>query len=77
MATSATVATVMKMLESLPEHAQERTLEHLREYLEDLRDESKWDTSFAKTQGKLAAAARQVRREVSEGKSTPMDFEKL
>lgn len=72
MATSETAATVVKMLESLPEHLQERTLEHLREYLQDLRDESNWDESFAKTRNKLVAAARQATKEIREGKSTPM-----
>ena len=72
MATSATIATMVKMLEFFPEHIQERTLEHLREYLQDLRDELKWDESFAKTRGKLVAAARQATKEIREDKSTPM-----
>ena len=30
------------MIESLPEEAQDRVVEHLREYIEDLRDEMRW-----------------------------------
>lgn len=77
MASSATVATMVKMLESLPEHVQERTLEHMREYIEEIRGESKWDASFSATGSKLVAAARKARKEIREGKATPMDLDKL
>ena len=43
------ISTVIKMMESLPEDVQNRVLEHLREYLEDLQDELKWDNSFNTT----------------------------
>jgi len=58
------MATMTKMLESLPEQIQERALEHMREYIEDIRDESKWDASFTRTQSKLVAATRQARKEI-------------
>lgn len=32
---------IMKMVESLPEPLQERALEHMQEYIEDIRDELK------------------------------------
>ncbi len=41
MASTATMATMMKMLESLPEHMQERVLDHMREYIEDVREDAK------------------------------------
>jgi hypothetical protein len=47
---SAAIFTVIKLLESLPETAQEQVVEHLREYVEDLRDELEWDSVFARTQ---------------------------
>jgi hypothetical protein len=47
---SKAIATVQKMLESLPEEAQERVVEHLREYILDLQDELEWDALFARTQ---------------------------
>jgi len=43
---STAIATVEKMLESLPEEAQERVMEHLREYILDLQDELQWDALF-------------------------------
>lgn len=69
--------TMIKMLESVPDQLQEVVVEHMRDYIEDLRDEAKWKNSFSKTQDKLIAAARQVRQEISGGNSSPMDIEKL
>ncbi|MFA5354551.1 MAG: hypothetical protein WC291_10010 [Thermodesulfovibrionales bacterium] len=77
MASTATMMTMMKMLESLPEQIQERVLDHMREYIEDIRDEAKWNDSFSRTQTRLVAAARQARKEMSEGKASPMDPKKL
>jgi hypothetical protein len=71
--TSVASITVTKMLETLPEPLQDRALEHLRDYIENLREESQWDESFAKTQEKLAAAARQTRQAIAEGKSSLLD----
>ncbi|MDI6450253.1 hypothetical protein [Anaerobaca lacustris] len=69
--------TILKMLETLPEPIQDRVVEHLREYIKDLRDEASWNEAFSRTEGNLAAAARQARREVAEGKATPLDPEML
>ena len=67
--TSATTATMMKLLDTLPEGLQDRALEHMREYIEDIREEMQWNESFSKPQSKLVTAARQARREIAEGKS--------
>lgn len=69
--------TITKMLETLPERAQDRVVEHLREYIEDLRDEVLWNESFSRTQANLVSAARQVHKEIKQGKATPLDIEKL
>jgi predicted HAD superfamily phosphohydrolase len=69
--------TIIKMLETLPEQAQDRVVEHLREYIEELRDEALWNESFSRTQSNLVSAARRVRKEIAEGKVTPLDIEKL
>ena len=74
---STTVDTVAKMIETLPEEAQHRVVEHLREYIDDLRDEMKWDKLFRETQPGLIAAARRARQEVAEGKAAAMDDEQL
>jgi hypothetical protein len=71
------VNTIIKMIEQLPEADQERVAEHLREYLAELEDDEKWDEAFAKSQDKLVYAAREARKQVAEGKSEPMDFDKL
>jgi hypothetical protein len=36
---SRAIATLVDMMESLPETLQDKVVEHLREYLEELRDE--------------------------------------
>ena len=73
----ATLATLKKMIETLPESAQDRVVEHLREYIEDLRDEIRWDQQFAASQEKLARAARKARGDLAQGRSRPMDVEAL
>ena len=71
------VNTIIKMIEQLPESDQDRVAEHLREYLAELEDDGKWDEAFAKSQDKLVYAAREARKQLAEGKSEPMDFDKL
>ena len=74
---SETVATLVKLIESLPEPAQDRVVEHLREYIQELQDELEWDDLFVRTQDHLIAAARQAKKEIAEGKSKPMDYDRL
>lgn len=69
--------TMIKMLESVPDKLQEDIVEHMRDYIEDIRDEAKWKDSFSRTQDKLIAAARQARQEIVGGKGSPLDIEKL
>jgi translation initiation factor 2B subunit (eIF-2B alpha/beta/delta family) len=66
------IATITKMMESLPDNLQDRVVEYLREYIEDLRDEMKCENSFQKTQPQLIAAAKRARQEIAEGKAQPM-----
>jgi hypothetical protein len=75
---SATViATVVKMMESLPDPMQDRVAEHLREYIEDLREEWEWDTTFKKTQSQLVTAARRAKQEIAAGQAKPLDYDQL
>ena len=76
MATPA-LTTILKMIENLPETQQKQVVEHLREYIADLEDEDRWDRTFAKTQDKLAYKTRQAEKQIAEGKSEPMDFDRL
>jgi len=74
---SAAIITVMKMIESLPEAAQDQVVEHLQEYIEDLRDEFQWNVSFKKTQPQLITAARRARQEIAAGQAKPLDLNQL
>ncbi|MGQ9681506.1 MAG: hypothetical protein ACUVX9_03100 [Anaerolineae bacterium] len=74
---STAIATVVKMMESLPGPVQDQVVDHLREYLADLQDEMQWDAQFARTQQQLAAAARHARKEIAEGRAEPMDYDHL
>jgi len=56
---------------------QELALEHMQQYIADIRDEIKWNDSIGKSQSKLIAAARQARKEITQGKAKPLDTEKL
>jgi len=74
---SSAIETVVKMMESLPEDAQNRAVEHLREYLEDLMDEVQWGRAFEQTQPQLAAAARRAKQEKATGLAKPLDVNDL
>ena len=74
---SPAIATVLTMMESLPKDIQDRVAEHLREYIQDLHEELKWDKSFQKSQSKLIAAARRAKQEIAEGLAEPMDYDRL
>lgn len=65
------------MLDSLPLEMQDRVVEHLREYIDDLQDEIRWNQSFQRTQPNLIAAARRAKQEIAEGQATAMDYEQL
>jgi hypothetical protein len=65
------------MLESLPLEVQDRVAEHLREYIDDLQDELRWNQSFQQTQSKLIATARRAKQEIAEGQATAMDYDQL
>ncbi len=68
---STAIMTLIKMVESLPDTAQEQVVEHLREYITTLQDELQWDATFKKTQPQLIAAARRARREIAAGRAVP------
>jgi glycerate-2-kinase len=74
---STTIATIVKMVESLPDEFQEKVMEHIRDYIADLEDEKRWDASFQRTQVNLVAAAQKAKQEIAAGQSVPMDYEQL
>ncbi|MBI3079068.1 MAG: hypothetical protein HYY85_19115 [Deltaproteobacteria bacterium] len=69
--------TAIKMLESLSEEAQERVVEGLRDLVEEVRDEERWDLLFEERKAGLMTAARRAREEVAAGKAEGMDYDKL
>lgn len=71
------VVTVTKMLEGLPQSVQDRAIEHLREYLDVISDEIRWDESFAGTSENLSLAARKARSRFRDGGTEPFDLERL
>ena len=74
---SAAIVTVVRMLEVLPEAAQNHIVEHLREYLEDVQDEARWENNFKKTQTGLVTAARKAKREIADGQAKTLDHDRL
>ena len=71
------IATMTRLLETLPENTQEQVVEHLREYIAELQDELWWDASFKKTQPQLIAAAQRARKEIAAGQARPLDLDQL
>jgi len=74
---STAIVTVVKMLESLPEATQDQIVEHLREYIEEIQDETEWDALFRRTQKQLVVAAQRAKREIAEGLAKPLDYDQL
>lgn len=74
---STVIATAIKMLESLPEPAQEEVVEHLRTYIAELQDERAWDARFKRTQRQLVAAARRVKDAIALGQAQPLNLDQL
>ena len=75
--TSNAITTMTQMMETLPEALQNQVVEHLREYIAELEDELRWEASFNNTQEQLMTAARQAKQAIAEGKSEPMDLDRL
>lgn len=74
---AASIATVVKMLEVLPDDAQDDVVEHLREYVTEVQDELLWSLRFKKTERQLVAAARRAKEEIAAGKAVSMDYDRL
>ena len=69
------IVTLVCMLESLPESTHEQVVEHLREYIKDLRDEQEWELALQRSAKQLQAASRRVEQEIEAGKVQPMGCE--
>ncbi|MBL8188872.1 MAG: hypothetical protein JNK38_12740 [Acidobacteria bacterium] len=74
---SAGITTITKMVETLPEPLLEQVADHLREYIQELQDEMKWDQAFGRTQSQLEAAARRASQEIENGMAVSLDEQQL
>jgi hypothetical protein len=74
---SPAINTMVKIMEMLPETAQEQVVEHVKAYLEELRDEEVWDALVQRTQPGLKEAARHARLQIAEGKARPLTSDEL
>lgn len=68
------ITTVVKMMESLPDAAQNQVIDYVKNYIADLQDELCWEESFSKTQNSLVQAARLAKQQIAEGKAVPLIF---
>ena len=59
---SRAIATLVKIMESLPETLQDKVVEHLQKYLEELRDQDQGNLSFQNTQQSLIVAAQRAKQ---------------
>lgn len=74
---SEAIATVVKMMGTLPDSTQNQIVEHLQSYLADLQDELRWNATFAKTQSGLVEKARLAKQQIAEGKAKPLNLNDL
>lgn len=74
---SAGIATITKMVETLPEPMQEQVADHLREYIQELQDEMKWEQAFGRTQSQLEAMAQRAAREIEKGMAVSLNEQQL
>ena len=71
------IATVVKMMGTLPDATQNQVAEHLQAYIADLQDELLWDNAFSKSQTHLVQQARLAKQQIAEGKAIPLNIEAL
>lgn len=71
------IATITRMIETLPEALQNQVVEQLREYIAELQDELRWEASFNSTQNQLIEAAHRAKQEITDGKAEPMNLNRL
>jgi hypothetical protein len=75
--TTETLATIEKMLETLPENAQQQVVEHLREYISEMQSEWRWERLYKEKQNTLEKIARQAKQQIAENKAQPLNIDDL
>ncbi len=71
------LTTLEKMLEPLPEAAQQRIIEHVREYIAEMRSEWHWEGLYQERKLPLEKMARLAKQQISEGKARPLNLDEL
>lgn len=74
---SETIATVVKMMETLPDTHQNQVAEYMQSYIADVQDELRWDSAFANTEIGLIEKARLAKQQIAEGKAQPLSINDL
>lgn len=74
---SEAIATVVKMMGTLPDETQYQVIEYLQAYIADLQDELRWNSTFTKTQDSLVQKARLAKQQIAEGKAKPLNLDDL
>lgn len=74
---SEAIATIVKIMETLPDTTQNQVVEYLKTYLADLQDELRWDETFANTQTSLVQKARLAKQQIAEGLAQPLNINEL
>lgn len=75
--TTAPIATVVALMQTLPEAEQQQLVEQIKRYLAEMHDEDRWDALVETTRPKLKAAARQARQDIAAGLAQPMNLADL
>ncbi len=74
---STAIATLVKIMETLPESAQNQVVEHLRGYIAEMEGEQQWGTAFQRTRKQSITAARRAKKEIAAGKAEHMYYDRL
>jgi hypothetical protein len=74
---TAAAVTIAYMIEPLPPHSQDQVVDHLRSYIEELREDTQWNETFANSQDGLKAMAKQATLLMKQGKTVPMNISQL
>jgi len=74
---SEAIEAVVEMMEGLPEPLQHEMVRHLRDYLEEVRDERAWDEKFEMSRDMLVRRARGASEQIESGMATPLDHDLL
>lgn len=74
---SEAIATVVKMMGTLPDTTRNQAVEYLQTYIADLHDEQRWNETYAKTQTNLVQKARLAKQQIVVDKARPLNIDEL